>query len=237
MKRRAFIALLGGAAAWPLTARPQQATMPVIGFLSSESPTLSTERLRAFHEGLGETGYVEGRNVAIEYRWAEGRYGRLPELVADLVRRHVAVIAATGGNASALAAKSATPMIPIVFFTGASPVQAGLVASLNRPGRNLTGVTSLGVELGPKRLELLHELVPKATVVALLVNPTNRSAEFQVKDVQAAARAVGRELHVLHASTEHDIDAAFATLISCGRARSSSPRSRFSIARANSSPP
>ena len=213
MRRREVIAALGGAAAWPLAARAQQPAMPVIGFLSSESPDLSTERLRAFHQGLGETGHVEGRNVAVEYRWAEGRYDRLPELTADLVRRHAAVIAATGGNASALAAKTATATIPIVFFTGANPVLAGLVASLNRPGGNLTGVTSLGVELGPKRLELLHELVPRATVMALLVNPANRSAEFQVRDVQAAARALGRELHVLHASTEHDIDAAFETLV------------------------
>jgi putative ABC transport system substrate-binding protein len=214
VNRRSVITLLGGAAvAWPLAARAQQPAMPVIGFLSSESPDLSTERLRAFHQGLGETGHVEGRNVAVEYRWAEGRYDRLPELTADLVRRHAAVIAATGGNASALAAKTATATIPIVFFTGANPVLAGLVASLNRPGGNLTGVTSLGVELGPKRLELLHELVPRATVMALLVNPANRSAEFQVRDVQAAARALGRELHVLHASTEHDIDAAFATLM------------------------
>jgi putative ABC transport system substrate-binding protein len=213
MRRREFITLASSFAAWPLAARAEQPAVAVIGFLSSESPALSTERLRAFHQGLGESGHAEGRNVAIEYRWAEGRYDRLPELTADLVRRHVAVIVATGGNASARAAKTATATLPIVFFTGANPVQAGLVTSLNRPGGNLTGVTSLGVELGQKRLELLHEVVPKAAVMALLVNPTNRSAEIQVSDVQAAARALGRQLHVLHASTEHDIDAAFATLV------------------------
>jgi ABC-type uncharacterized transport system substrate-binding protein len=212
MKRRKVIALLGGAAAgWPLVVRAQQPAMPVIGVLDGRSADESAPLVAALRRGLNEAGYVEGRNVAIEYHWAHGEYDRLPALAADLVRRQVTVIA-TSGNASALAAKTATATIPIVFLTGADPVQAGLVASLSRPGGNLTGVTSLGVELGPKRLELLHELVPAATTIAILVNPANRSAEIQVRDIQAAARTLGLELHILHASTEREIDAAFAAL-------------------------
>jgi ABC-type uncharacterized transport system substrate-binding protein len=212
MKRRTFITLLGGAAtAWPLAVRAQQSAMPVIGVLDGRSADESTPLVAALRRGLNETGFVEGRNVAIEHHWAHGQYDRLPALAADLVRRQVTVIA-TSGNASALAAKTATATIPIVFLTGADPVQAGLVASLSRPGGNLTGVTSLGVELGPKRLELLHELVPAATTIAILVNPANRSAEIQVRDIQAAARTLGLELHILQASTEREIDAAFAAL-------------------------
>jgi ABC-type uncharacterized transport system substrate-binding protein len=212
MKRRDFIALLGSATAmWPCAAQAQQAAMPVIGFLSTVTRDGSADRVRAFSQGLSENGYVEGKNVAIEYRWAEGQNDRLPALVADLVRRQVTVIVVSG-IASALAAKAATTTIPIVFSMGGDPVEVGLVASLNRPGGNLTGVSNLNVELGPKRLELLHELVPQATSIALLVNPTNPNAESLSRDVTAAARTFGRQLHVLHASTEREFDKVFARL-------------------------
>ena len=214
MRRRELIALLGGAAAtaaWPLAARAQQPAMPVIGYLHSASPDGYADRVRAFRQGLSETGYVEGRNIAIEYRWAKSQYDRLPALAADLVRRQVTVIVVNGP--SALSAKGATTTIPIVFLTGVNPVEAGLVASLNRPGGNLTGVTTLNVELEPKRLELLHELVPTATIIALLVNPTNPNAETLLRDLQAAARTLGLQLHVLRASTERDFDTVFATLV------------------------
>jgi putative ABC transport system substrate-binding protein len=213
MRRRDFITLLGGGvAAWPLAARAQQAAMPVVGYLHSASAHSVAHQTRAFIQGLSEASYADGQTVAIEYRWADGYYDRLPALAADLVRRQVNVIAVTGGNASALAAKAATATIPIVFFSGVNPVEAGLVASLNRPGGNITGVTSLGVELGPKRLELLHELLPTATVIAGLGNPTNPSTETQMRGLQAAARLLGLEFHVLHASSEREVDAAFASL-------------------------
>jgi putative ABC transport system substrate-binding protein len=215
MKRREFVKSIGGAAiAWPVAARAQQSAMPVVGFLHSESPSLYASHLRAFRRGLIEMDYVEGRNVAIEYRWAESRYDRLPELAIDLVRRPVTVIVANGPAVQA--AKTATATIPIVFFTAGDPVKLGLVASLNRPGGNLTGVTNLGGELGPKRLELLHELVPTATTFAVLVNPTYPDAENQTKAVQAAARALSLQLHVLHASNERDFDTVFATLPKLG---------------------
>ena len=210
--RRRFIGLLGGAAAaWPLAARAQQPAMPVIGLLSSASHDLYVDRVRAFQQGLGDTGFVEGRNVAIEYRWAEGQYDRLPTLAADLARRRVAVIAALGGLPAARAAKEVTTTIPIVFVTGTDPVGFGLVVSLSRPGGNLTGVTSLGDEMAPKRLELMHELLPTANIMALLVNPTNPNAEPQSSDMRAAASALGIRLHVLHASMEGDFDTAFTT--------------------------
>jgi putative ABC transport system substrate-binding protein len=213
MRRRHFISLIGGAAAWPLGARAQQPALPVIGFLGSASPDRWADRMRAFHQGLGETGYAVGRNVAAEYRWAEGQNDRLPALAADLVARAVTVIVAPGSTPAALAAKAATTTIPIVFEVASDPVALGLVASLARPGGNITGVTSLNAEVGPKRLELLHELVPTATVVGLLVNPTNPNlAEPTTKNLQAAAGTLGLTLHVLHASADRDFDTVFATL-------------------------
>jgi putative ABC transport system substrate-binding protein len=209
MRRREFIAGLGGAAAWPLAVRAQQPAVPVIGVLNAIS---SMGRVRAFYRGLNEGGYVEGRNVAIEYRSAEGQYERLPALAADLVNRRVAVIAALGAPA-ALAAKAATSAIPIVFEVGADPVEVGLLASLSRPGGNLTGVANLNLEVGPKKLQLLHELVPTATIIGLLVNPTNPNNEIRSKDMQAAAHILGVELEILRASTERDIDEVFANLV------------------------
>jgi putative tryptophan/tyrosine transport system substrate-binding protein len=213
VKRREFITLLGSAAAsWPLVARAQQPAMPVIGFLNSASPEPYAYLARAFRQGLGEAGYVEGRNVVVEYRWAEGKYDRLPELAADLVRRQVAVIAATSTPA-AVAAKTASTTVPIVFTTGSDPVELALVASLSRPGGNVTGVTQLNIEVGPKRLELVRELLPAAIDIALLVNPANPVSDKVSRDLQAAARTLGLQLHVLRASTEREIDDAFVTLV------------------------
>jgi ABC-type uncharacterized transport system substrate-binding protein len=220
--RRNFLATLGGAAAaWPLAARAQQPAMPVVGFLNGGSPDLFANLVRAFRQGLKETGYIEGQNVAIEYRWAHGQNDKLPILAADLVRRQVAVIGATTTPA-ALAAKAASATIPIVFFVAGDPVELGLVASLHRPGGNLTGTTTLTLEVGPKRLELLHEMIPTASVIALLVNPTSPNlAEAQARDLQTAARTLGLQIHVLQASTDRDFDAIFCKLgpTGCRRAR------------------
>jgi putative ABC transport system substrate-binding protein len=214
MRRREFIALLGGGAAgWPLAARAQQPAMPAIGFLTGFAPGDSPHLMAAFRQGLKDTGFVEGQNVAIEYRFAENQNDRLPALAADLVHRQVTVIA-TSTTAAALAAKAATTTIPIVFETGDDPVRLSLVASLNHPGGNVTGVTNLGLETAPKRLELLHELLPTARVMALLVNPTEQPlAETTTKTLQAAAHRLALELHVLNASSESDFDAVFANLI------------------------
>jgi len=213
MRRREFIRLIGSVAAiWPLAARAQQSAMPVVGFVNAASPKGYAPLLSAFLKGLSEAGFVDGHNVSIEYRWAEGRVDQLPAMVADLVHRRVAVIAATGTPA-ALAVKAATTTIPTVFETAADPVKLGLVASLNQPGANVTGVTSLLMVVGSKRLELLHELVPTARVMALLVNPANPNvAEINSKELEAAARTLGLELHVLNASTEGDLDAVFTKL-------------------------
>ena len=216
MKRREFITLLGGAAAasaWPRAARAQPSAMPVIGFLHSQSAETNADRLRAFRQGLKDAGYVEGESVAIEYRWAEGQNERLPVLAAELVRRRVAVIASIGATNPALAAKAATTTIPIVFIVGEDPVRLGLVASLARPGGNLTGINLLNVELAAKRLELLRELVPTAARIAVLVNPSGRNAATTLQDVEPAARALGLQIQVLNASTSGEIDAAFATFV------------------------
>jgi putative tryptophan/tyrosine transport system substrate-binding protein len=213
MRRRDLIALIGGAAvAWPLAARAQQQPIPVIGLIDSTAPEAHPNLLRSFRQGLSETGYVEGRNVMIEYRWSDGQYDRTPQLAADLVRRQVTVIATIDGSASALAAKAATSTIPVVFRIGADPVALGLVTSLNRPGSNVTGVTSLTVEVGPKRLEVLHELVPAATVMALLINPSTPFAETLSRDAQAAARTLGLQLRVLQATTDRELNSVLADL-------------------------
>jgi putative ABC transport system substrate-binding protein len=210
--RREFITLVGGAAvAWPLAARAQQPVLPVIGFLNTRGPAEDAHLLVAFRQGLTEMGYVEGSNVKIEYRWAEGHSDRLPELAADLVRRQVSVIAAN--SQATVAAKGATSTIPIVFITGADPVQVGFVTSLRRPGGNLTGVASLDTELGRKRLQMLHELLPNAGTIAALVNPTFPGSDVQTTDLQAAAGALGLRLHVLHASTAADIDLVIANVV------------------------
>jgi putative tryptophan/tyrosine transport system substrate-binding protein len=216
MRRREFIIVLGGAAAWPVVARAQQPVkLPIVGFIGSD-PDQWTDLLRAFRLGLRATGFVEGQNVLVEYRWDKGRNDTLPALTADLVDRHVAVIVATT-TPSALAAKAATNTIPIVFFTAGDPVELGLVASLSVPDRNLTGATTLTLEVGPKWLQLLHETVPKATSLALLINPTSPNlAEAQARDLQAAARALGLQLHVLRASTVADLGTVFASVPQLG---------------------
>jgi putative ABC transport system substrate-binding protein len=213
MKRRNLITVLAGAVAYPLLAGAQQKAIPVIGFLSSEGSGALAPRLAAFRQGLSETGYVEGQNVAIEYRWAEGHFDRLPELAADLVGRKVDVIATSGGDFTAFAAKNATSSIPIVFLAAGDPVEEGLVASLARPGGNLTGMTFIGVELWGKRVELISELVPETRALAALMNPNFPGAERNIRAVQEAARAKGLQLRILGAATESEIDAAFASLV------------------------
>jgi putative tryptophan/tyrosine transport system substrate-binding protein len=213
VRRREFIALLGGAAAWPLAARAQQPTIPIVGYVHPDSPQPIVGLLAAFREGLSETGYVEGQNVVIEYRWANNDLSRLPELVADLVHRRVAVIATPGSSAAALAAKAATTKIPIVFSLGLDPVQLGLVASLSRPGGNITGVNSMSNELVAKRLGLLHELLPTATRFAVLVNPKNPTHASLTKDLEDAAAAIGQQIEFFTASTGAEIDTAFANLV------------------------
>jgi len=217
MRRREFIRLIGGAAAaWPVAARAQQPVLPTIGYLSTRSPGEAKYVTDAFAQGLNEIGYVESRNLVIEFRWADLQYDRLPALASDVVRRQVAAIAAVGGIHSGLAAKAATSTIPIVFVSAGDPVTFGLVASLNRPGANVTGISMITVALAPKRLELLHELVPAPTVIAMLVNPTSPYVEPETKDVMAAARALGRQVRVLNASTGPEIDVAFTSLVQQG---------------------
>ena len=213
MNRREFITLGGAAAAWPLAARAQQPAMPVIGFLNSVSAGPFRQFVDAFRRGLNESGFVEGQNVMIDYRWAEGQYDRLPELATDLVRRNVAVIAATGGAASGLAAKAATVTTPIVFIHAVDPVKLGFVASLNRPGGNATGIYLFTAALEPKKLELLHELVPKAVVIGVLVNPRNPNVESVSTGLQTAARTLGLQTYVVNADTQREVGAAFATFV------------------------
>jgi putative ABC transport system substrate-binding protein len=214
VRRREFITLVGGsAAAWPLAVGAQQSALPVVGYLSARSPAEAASVLAAFRQGLGESGYFEGKNVTIEYRWAEGHYDRLPVLAEELVRRGVAVIAATGGEPSPLAAKAATATLPIVFTIGGDPVAIGLVASLSRPGGNLTGTTIMAVDMVPKRLDFTCQLVPNATAIAMLINPNFPMALAEARGVQDAARTLGVQINVLNASSESEIDAAFANLI------------------------
>ena len=213
IRRRKVIAALGGAAVWPLAARAQQSLTPVIGFLNGQSSTTSAHLVAAFQQGLSEVGYVEGRNLAIEYRWAEGQTDRLPGLAADLVRRSVAVISTGGSPISSLAAKAATSTIPVVFVFGGDPVKSGLVASLSHPGGNVTGVNQLSNVLEEKRFGLLHELIPTADLIGVLVNPSSPYAESQTNEVQAAARKIGQRIVLLNAGSERDFDAAFAAIV------------------------
>jgi putative tryptophan/tyrosine transport system substrate-binding protein len=212
IRRREFITLLGGAAAWPLAARAQQPTMPVIGYLSARSPDDTAHLVAAFHRGLGEGGFIEGQNVTIEYRWALGQYDRLPALAVELVRRPVAILATTGGEPAALAAKAATSTIPIVFLIGGDPLKLGLAASYNRPGGNATGMNILTATLEPKRLGLLREFVPQAATIGVLLNPKFQPAESQLRDLQDAAGAIGLKIHVLNAGTDRELDAVFETI-------------------------
>jgi putative tryptophan/tyrosine transport system substrate-binding protein len=213
IRRREFIVALGSTAiAWPLAARAQQPAMPVIGFLGAPSAAPYARYVAAIHQGMKEVGYVEHQNVAMEYRWADGQYDRLPALAADLVGRRVALIVPIGGAPATLAAKAATSTIPIVFNMGADPIQLGLVANLNRPGGNVTGIAMMTLEIERKRLELLHELAPASTSVAVLLNPSNAQAQTQEREAQAAARVIGRQVLVLKAATEREIESAFATL-------------------------
>ena len=209
VRRRELIALLGSAAAWPLAVRAQQSAVPIVGYLSAAASDSPPANLPVFRRGLAEAGFVEGQNVAIEYRWANAQYDRVPAMAAELVDRRVAVIVANTPGVQAI--KAAVTMTPIVFTTGGDPMQLGLVASLSRPGGNVTGVTTLNVEVTPKRLELAHELLPAATVIAALVNPANPNTQIELRGMQAAARALGLELHVLHASSERDFETVFAT--------------------------
>jgi ABC-type uncharacterized transport system substrate-binding protein len=213
LKRRNFIALLGGALAWPLGASAQDSTVPVIGFLNSASPDPAARLLEGFRRGLNEGGYVEGRNVTIEYRWGEGQVARLPELAADLVRRKVSLIAATGGIVSARAAKSVTSTVPILFISGPNPISDGLVTSFNRPGGNFTGVAVYTSELMPKRLQLLSELVPRAATVALLVNPTDVAHDTDIRYLEDATRTRGQQTVVVNASTESEFEPAFVSAV------------------------
>jgi putative ABC transport system substrate-binding protein len=214
MERREFLAVLGGAAgAWPLAASAQQSTMPVIGFLSGRSPGEAATVVGAFRQGLGEIGYFEGKNVTIEYRWAEGRYDQLPALASELVDRQVTVIAATGGDVSALAAKRATTTIPIVFTAGGDAVKIGLVSSFNNPGGNITGINLFFTEMGAKRLELLRQLIPNTTAIAMLTNPDNPTAATDVQDVQTGGRLIGVQVTILNANRESDFEPAFAALV------------------------
>jgi len=213
VRRRAFITLIGGAAAWPLAARAQQATLPVIGFLSSRSPADTTHLLAGFRQGLADGGFIEHQNVTIEYRWALGQYDHLPALATELTRLPVVVVVSTGGEPAALAAKAATSTIPIVFGTGTDPVKAGLVASYNRPGGNATGINFQTADMESKRLGLLHELMPQAKSIVFLYNPRFAAAEGQLHDVREAARTLGLQINALHASTDDEINAAFRTMV------------------------
>jgi putative ABC transport system substrate-binding protein len=212
MRRREFITLVGGAASWPLAANAQQPAMPVIGFLNGNSPDTNPQSLAAFRKGLNDAGYVEGQNVKIEYRWANGQYDRLTALLAELIAIPVAILAATGGDVAALTAKAATSRIPIVFANGGDPVQLGLVTNLNRPGENITGASWFTGALAAKRLGLLRELVPTATVVAMLVNPANIRRDFETNDASEAARAIGWQIEIVNASSERDFEPAFANM-------------------------